>query len=767
MKSCTWAGVLCIGVVSAAALTAQGETAAIVVGQGASPAEHYAATQLAHYLDAAFGLDAPIVNPGTAETPSWLFVVGSPATNALLDEFVRQGLLKLSADYPGSDGFIIKTLTQSDKRYCIIGSIEPRGCVYGVFHFAEQYLHVGFFWDGDSVPPKRPFALDAIDVAEKPYFPVREYIQSCVFGYTTQFWGLDHWKKELEWAAKKKFNLIHLPGATEIPMRRVMKRLDVEMPEPAAPWYDSEAELWRNVHAYARSLGLRTVLPAFGGVVPAQCKEKYPAARYIEVKWLDFPPTLNLFPSDPLFKKVAALFAEECINAFGTDHYYNVDPYPECDPGSSPEEKRQIKVDFAAATAETLLAADPKATWVCSGWAFMGWAKEDVAAFLQPIPADHYIVNDIWAEANPLHQKLDYFFGKQWGFGVLHSMGGWTTLHGDLKDLGARVQAVSQDPAARNCVNFYLNPEIIHHNDVYFDLAARLAWNPADVNLEHYLDDYCSRRYGRSSCPGMRAAWAELLQSVYGHCDYTRPLYWDRPLFTNVPESIETLRRFYIPHLECALERALAEAHDLAGNPFYLRDVVDITRQYAAEIYNVHMAKLNAAFRAKDREAFERHAGVLGQCLDSVEEILSSHEAFYVAPEIAMARRLPPFQGNYLYAAAKDNGEIVRQRYTALGGVNTMTLLDYAAKDMYELVKFYYRGRSDAYIQHLREKLAAGQEVSTEELEAAYHKIVAAFVATPFENYGVPASTYLGNPVRAAREILLELRDSRDLLDDK
>jgi alpha-N-acetylglucosaminidase len=451
---------------------------------------------------------------------------------------------------------------------------------------------------------------------------------------------------------------------------------------------------------------------------------------------------------------VATLFAEECIDLFGTDHFYNTDPYPECEVGSTPEEKQRIKVDFATTTSEALLAADPKATWVGSGWAFMEWTKQDVAAFLSPIPSDRYIVNDIWAEANPLYRKFGYFSGKQWGFGVLHSMGGWTTLHGDLGDLIARVQAVSNDPAAKNCVNSYLNPEIIHHNDVYFDLAARLAWNPSNVNVDRYLDDYCARRYARDACPGMRKAWSELLQSVYGHYDYTRPLYWDRPLFGKAPKSIAKLRRFYIPHLECALKLALAEAHDLEGNPFYLRDIVDITRQYAAEIYNVHMVELNAAFRAKDRDAFDRHARMLARCLDSTEKILSSHEAFYLASEIKMARRLPLCRDSYFYSAAKDNGEIVRQRYTALGGVKTTTLLDYAAKDMYELVKLYYRKRSDVYVQHLRRKLAAGQDVSTEELEAAYRKIVAEFVATPFEDYAIPSSPYLGKTVSAAREIL-------------
>ena len=304
-------------------------------------------------------------------------------------------------------------------------------------------------------------------------------------------------------------------------------------------------------------------------------------------------------------------------------------------------------------------------------------------------------------------------------------------MHGHLRDLVGRVHALMVDPQAGRCVNFYINPEIVHHNDVYFDLAAELANDPTETNLPDFLDDYLIRRYGRDAAPRMTFVWDELLQSVYGHDDMTRPHYWETP-YEGVLESIETLRMNYIPHLKTALELALAESDRLADNPFYLRDLVDITRQYVAEVYNHHMAELLVALEAKDQSTFDRHAAVLRQCLESQVKILSSHRAFQVRPEIDWALLLPRHDGHNLFEDCADNGEVVRQRYTALAGIRHYpTLANYAARDMYEVMQYYYRKRAHAFIDHLGQRLQASERAS-ENLEKKWRDLTEAFIKTPF-----------------------------------
>ena len=251
-----------------------------------------------------------------------------------------------------------------------------------------------------------------------------------------------------------------------------------------------------------------------------------------------------IFPDDPMFVKIGAKFLQEYIKIMGTDHIYNMDPFPESDPGKTPEEKMRIKSEYAKAIATYIKAADPEGLWICSGWAFTYrpyWPKDHVKAFLDACPFDMFIVNDIWADHDPVYKELDYFYGKKWGFSVLHSMGGWTTVHGDLGDLIRRVTEVTNDPKAVNCVNYYFNPEIVHHNTVCFDLGAQLAWQPKSVELNSFVDDYLARRYGAVSGPKMRPAWGELLASVYGNYDFTAPRYQPLPSL-EIPDTLPPAR---------------------------------------------------------------------------------------------------------------------------------------------------------------------------------------------------------------------------------
>ncbi|MAE66858.1 MAG: hypothetical protein CMJ18_21585, partial [Phycisphaeraceae bacterium] len=576
-------------------LVIDGRPACVVeTGDRATATEVHAAEELASYLKRMSGAKVPIGGPGGGDR----VVIGTPATSSRVRALVERGLVTLSADVPGHDGFIVRTLKDGDHNVLVIASMVPRGCLHGVYHLLETQLRVGFFWDGEQVPRRDTIRLTDLNLVERPDFGEREYLQACAYGYTAMFWTIDEWKRELDWAARKKFNLVQINWGNAVPLFHALKSMGVEGLTPPTPWEEHETQLAVAIHRHCRKLGLRVIGPAFDGRVPPEVRKAFPGARYVAVQWLDLPPKFPIAPSDPLFVRIGAQFIREHIKLCGTDHFYNTDPYPETDPGATEQEKRSVKVDFAKALVASIRAADPEGTWIISGWG-MGWGntwdEQDVEAFLQVIPDDMFVVNDIWAERNPIYERFSYFHGKRWGFSVLHSMGGWTTPHGDLADLIRRMQAVRADPKADHCTNFYLNPEILNQNDVYIDLAANLSWRSTDVTVDAFLDDYLVRRYGPDA--GMRKCWDALLESVYAHYDYTAPAYQTRPTL-KVPESYGKLRHAYIPHLADALRAALAQASQLADNNFFQRDVVDMARQYVAEVFNLHFARLVAAFEA-------------------------------------------------------------------------------------------------------------------------------------------------------------------------
>ena len=487
--------------------------AAIILGEKASRAEQIAADELARYVKAITGAQLPI-NPKRLERGESVILIGQPSTSALVEKLNDSGAITVTADKPGLDGFIIKSLPESKlgagwgTRDCLVlASAQPRGCLYAVYHLLEKCGKVGFFnYGGEQIPLSPDLGFGPLDLSERPQFPDREYYQNCAFSYSSQFWGLPEWKAEIDWMAKKKYNMLHLNLAWERAMKNTLESFGVERP-PLTPWNLYEEQLLKDVFAYARERGIRIVGPAFSGYVPADFRRKYPNIHYVTVDWLGVDVNQCIFPDDPMFVKIGTKFIQEYMKIMGTDHLYNMDPFPEADPGTTPEEKTRVKREYAKAIVQYINAADPEGIWVCSGWAFTYrdfWSKAQVKAFLDECPFDKFIVNDIFVDHEPLYKEQDYFYGKKWGLGVLHSMGGWTTVHGALADTIARVQEVVNDPKTVNCVNYYLNPEIVHHNAVVFDLASELAWNPKAVELDSFIDDYLVRRYGAQAGPSMR-----------------------------------------------------------------------------------------------------------------------------------------------------------------------------------------------------------------------------------------------------------------------
>jgi alpha-N-acetylglucosaminidase len=484
---------------------------------------------------------------------------------------------------------------------------------------------------------------------------------------------------------------------------------------------------------YARSVGLEVILPAFGGGVPGVFVEKHREARYVDVKWGEAAAVAHLYPTDPLFAQVGAAFVRAFIETYGTDHVYNIDAYPETRPGASEVEQRAIKTDFARGVWAYLQAADPEAVWYMSGWTFLDagyWPPEAVRDFFAQIPPGRAYVCDIWADANPIYRRLDYFFGHDWGFSVLHSFGGDDQLHGRFADLIARVKDVAADPRANRCVAYYINPEFVQGNPLYFELAAQLGWNPRGITVNRYLQTVARRRYGAAAAPAMVRCLRVLAESVYGPTPGQEPRY-QRRIADLVVHPVDVLNTGQtIP----ALVEALALARKAVENGrravplaapndrLYERDVLDLARQLIDELFNQTLLRTQAAFRTGDRAEFDRRAAQLRTLLEAQARLLAARDDFCLAPDLAKVKRQP---GD---PAALER-TIRDPMYTFAG---TPWLRDYPSRDRAELVQFYYRPRVEAYLDALSDSLVAGKTVvDTEALNARYDQIEAAWLDLP------------------------------------
>jgi hypothetical protein len=246
----------------------------------------------------------------------------------------------------------------------------------------------------------------------------------------------------------------------------------------------------------------------------------------------------------------------------------------------------------------------------------------------------------------------------------------------------------------------------------------------------------------------MVRCFRELTASVYGSPGVVCPLYMLRVtaerLQGETPYGVDQAQQF-LPHLQAALEIALAEADRVGDRALWERDLIDIARQFLSDRFNLHAARLVGAFRSNDPEGFRREAAALRAVLASQEMLLSSSDDFCLAPILAKANALPQ--------SPADMEERIRDILTMWAG----KILDYAHRDYYELVRFYYSKRIDVFLDHAEANLAARQAIVDDKLlDPAYQQIEQSFVKEPF--VVAPHERYAGGPAQAVREILARHR---------
>ena len=117
----------------------------IVVADDAIPSERYAAEELRKFLSQATGFDLPVVSSVPAGSQCHLYVGDG--------QLMESSPVGFSVDDFGPDDLRIVI---QDTNIAIAGG-EPRGTLYGVYTFLEDYLGVRFLtWDHTHVPRAGP-----------------------------------------------------------------------------------------------------------------------------------------------------------------------------------------------------------------------------------------------------------------------------------------------------------------------------------------------------------------------------------------------------------------------------------------------------------------------------------------------------------------------------------------------------------------------------------------------------------------------------------
>lgn len=701
-----------------------------------SAAETAAAEELQRFLARMSGQTPRLLDERHAPNAAASPVILSVGRTRLAATLLASGVLREPRErHP--EAYCVRSFSSGDCR----GVTFLGGCgiatLYAVYHYLE-FCGAGFFWDGDHVPHRRTVPVGEIDIATQPAFSERVYFNPCLWYYTVPWWGWDEWRHYLDWMLKNRFNILDLgwsPGLNVL-WQDVWAQFGVVIADdtwsgppfdlagaysgiqpPLSPeWREGRAALHRRIIDYARARGMRIVAPHVSGAVPPEFQRLRPDAPVVRSTWAGFPPRYYLDPTSPLYQEVARAFLEAYCARYGTDHLYQLANLGELELQEAEEVKRRFRLGIAQANFEAMDAVDPVGVGILPAWTYLGkaWTLPEIRASITSLPAERIRVVDFWAEQAPLHQECDFFFGAPWYFGAFHALGGDTHLHGNLPLLERRLKALQADPRAQGCTGFALLNEVSGHNHFWYQFACKLGWNPSEVDLPSFIRQYARCRYGEPASAPMQQALVELLDSVYGIDAAPKPLYWHRLGSRFGADVVEGQR--YRDSLRRALEASLQAAGAAWSNPHYLHDLNDIARCYLATLCNGAILAMIGAYRRLDGDAFERQAELVDRCLAAIEDLLGADDYYWLDAQVQAARLLP--------GAPADIAQRVRDILTLWAG----RIRDYACRDLYELVRDYYRPRVRAFIQDLRRRLANGQcllnyQPGEVRLEQAYAEI--------------------------------------------
>jgi len=614
-----------------------------------------------------------------------------------------------------------------------------------------------------KLPKKLPvIAQKTRIVATVPY---RFMFNYCTFGYTMPWWNWERWERELDWMAMNGINLPFILtgqeavwintftqyGYTSQEIRQWlgspahfpwvfmqnMENFGGELPES---WVSQHIVLAQKIINRAHSLGMKTVLQSYFGMLPSNFGEKYPQARILtQGKWaggLKRPDMLD--PTDALFAKIAATFLKEQEKLFGRAGFYTADPFHEGGKSTGVDMR-----DCGRRTFDAMKVQDPDAIWVKMCW------QTDNATLLTDIPADRVIALDLWAENTPFWPK-GAFNGKSWIWCLLNNFGGNTELSSQLSHLAGVFPNTMANPEKGKLVGLALAPEGHCNSPAVYALFPEFTWRKDSVDLKTWIPEYLHRRYGTSSVKA-ELAWDGILSTVY-NIPYNsvretpansmleaRPLRGEKArTWSNTRPSHNTAK------LAEAWLNQLDAAPDCEASDAYRYDLADFTRQVLGDLARPVYERIQKAIEKKDLIEFQKTTALYLDLMGDMDAVLSTRKEFLLGAWIRDARAWGQTPEN------KDLYELQARLIVTTWDDNPGSdLNDYGCRQWNGLLKDYYRTRWDMYFKAVGTSLKSGAVFDPKPFLADLGKFEKGWVRAHNHYSSIP----VGNTVEFARKI--------------
>ena len=407
-------------------------------------------------------------------------------------------------------------------------------------------------------------------------------------------------------------------------------------------WMQNHMILQQKIVQRERELGMKPVLPAFTGHVPAAFKRKFPNAKLKATNWKNgFEDTYILDSEDSLFSVIGKKFLQTQAKLYGTDHFYSADTFNENEP---PSDDSVFLAKLSGRVYKSMEAADPKSIWVMQGWLFYSdrkfWKAPQIKALLNAVPDEHMILLDLAAEIEPVWKRTDAFYGKPWIWNMVHNFGGNISMFGRMDGVAAGPAEALHDPASGHMVGIGLTMEGIEQNPVLYELLTQHVWQNEPVDVNQWLKFYITNRYGILDSQSLRA-WEVLRRTAYNGKtirDGAESIVTGRPTFDSTTVWTRTKLNYNPKDFLPAWDHMIAASDKCKNSDGFQYDLVDITRQVLANYALIVHEKFVQAYRDKDSGAFKKYSDEFLQIITDMDSLLGTRKDFLLGQWISDAR---------------------------------------------------------------------------------------------------------------------------------
>jgi len=518
-----------------------------------------------------------------------------------------------------------------------------------------------------SLPDKLPLPKTAERI--KTDYKFRYFFNVCTFSYTMAWWNWDQWERQIDWMAMNGINLPLAITGQEAVWYEVYKELgltdkqiDKFLVGPAylpwswmgnidslggplpKSWIQSHKLLQQRILERERAFGMTPVLQGFTGHVPESISKRFPEAKLHKTgDWsAGFGGTYFLDPGDDLFKRIGKLYIKKQTEMYGTDHYYSADCFNEVNPDTN---DTIFLANMGKSVYNSIAAADPEAVWVMQAWFLYYsindfWKEPQTRALLGAVPNDKLIILDLYGELHPTWKKKSAFYGKPWIWNVLYNFGGRTSMNGNLSDMSRNLQEANISTKKGNLSGIGMVMEYFGNNPVVEEFVMDMVWNKGMVNVENWISDYSTNRYGKKNKFAQKA-WEGMLKTVYNSHKQTGTFLCERPGFYDKKMVYRTspIPDYDIDTLNLALENLLKSSNEFKNIDTYQFDLVNLTRQVISPLAYYWILDLQDAYNKKDIDKFLKLKEKYLTLIRDFDRLLSTRKEFLMGKWIEEAKR--------------------------------------------------------------------------------------------------------------------------------